>query len=79
MGYQAVADEIQELYLAGRKDEAAALVPDELIDETTIVGDDAEVRDRVQRWEEAGVTMLVLSLRSPEEVRRVAEVVVGGV
>jgi F420-dependent oxidoreductase-like protein len=77
MGYEALADEVQELYLAGRKDEAAALVPDELLDETAIVGDAAEVRDKVARWEEAGVTMLVLALRTPAEVRKVAETVLG--
>jgi alkanesulfonate monooxygenase SsuD/methylene tetrahydromethanopterin reductase-like flavin-dependent oxidoreductase (luciferase family) len=77
MGYEDVADRIQGLYLEGRKDEAAALVPDELIAETSIIGDAAEVREQVARWEEAGVTMLVLTLRSPDEVRRVAEVVLG--
>ncbi|HEU4514610.1 MAG TPA: LLM class F420-dependent oxidoreductase [Nocardioidaceae bacterium] len=77
MGYQEVADRIQELYLEGRKDEAAALVPDELIAEVTIIGSRDEVRDQVERWEEAGVTMLVLNLRSPEEVRQVAEAVLG--
>ena len=77
MGYADVADRIQEHYLAGRKDEAAALVPDELINETSIIGDPAQVREQVARWEAAGVTMLVLTLRSPEEVRRVAEVVLG--
>ena len=77
MGYQEVADRIQELYLEGRKDEAAALVPDELIAEVTIIGDRDEVREQVTRWEEAGVTMLVLTLRSVEEVRHVAEVVLG--
>jgi F420-dependent oxidoreductase-like protein len=75
MGYQEVADRIQELYLAGRKDEASALVPDELVEEVTIVGGPDEVRAGVRRWEEAGVTMLILTLRTPEEVRRVAEVV----
>jgi F420-dependent oxidoreductase-like protein len=74
MGYQDVADRIQELYLAGRKDEATALVPDELVEEVTIVGNADEVRAGVRRWEEAGVTMLILTLRTPEEVRRVAEV-----
>jgi F420-dependent oxidoreductase-like protein len=77
MGYQDVADRIQQLYLEGRKDEAAALVPDELVDEVTIIGDADEVREGVARWQEAGVTMLVLSLRTPAEVRRVAEVVLG--
>jgi F420-dependent oxidoreductase-like protein len=75
MGYQDVANEIQELYLAGRKDEATAKVPDQLIEETNIVGDVDEVRAGVKRWEDAGVTMLVLTLRTPEEVRRVADAV----
>jgi F420-dependent oxidoreductase-like protein len=77
MGYADVAAQIQEHYLAGRKDEAAALVPDELVAEITIIGNAEEVREDVRRWEAAGVTMLVLTLRSPEEVRQVAEVVLG--
>jgi F420-dependent oxidoreductase-like protein len=77
MGYEDVAAQIQEHYLAGRKDEAAALVPDELIAEITIIGNSEEVREDVKRWEAAGVTMLVLTLKSPEEVRQVAEVVLG--
>ena len=77
MGYADVAAQIQEHYLAGRKDEAAALVPDELVAEITIIGNAEEVREDVKRWEAAGVTMLVLTLKSPEEVRQVAEVVLG--
>jgi F420-dependent oxidoreductase-like protein len=77
MGYADVAAQVQEHYLAGRKDEAAALVPDELVAEITIIGNAEEVRADVRRWEEAGVTMLVLSLRTPEEIRRVADVVLG--
>jgi F420-dependent oxidoreductase-like protein len=77
MGYAEVADRVQELYLEGRKDEATALIPDELVDDIHIVGDATEVRDRVQQWEEAGVTTLLLSCRSADEIRRVAEVVLG--
>jgi F420-dependent oxidoreductase-like protein len=77
MGYAEVADHVQELYLEGRKEEATALIPDELVDSIHIVGDAAEVRDRVQQWEEAGVTTLLLSCRSADEIRRVAEVVLG--
>jgi F420-dependent oxidoreductase-like protein len=77
MGYADVAAQVQEHYLAGRKDEAAALVPDELVAEITIIGNAEEVRADVRRWEAAGVTMLVLSLRTPEEIRRVADVVLG--
>jgi F420-dependent oxidoreductase-like protein len=77
MGYAEVADRVQELYLDGRKEEATALIPDELVDSIHIVGDAAEVRDRVQQWEEAGVTTLLLSCRSADEIRRVADVVLG--
>jgi hypothetical protein len=77
MGYADVAQEVQDLYLEGRKDEAAAAVPDELVDDIHIIGEAGKVRERVAAWEEAGVTTLLLSCRSPEEVRQVAEVVLG--
>jgi F420-dependent oxidoreductase-like protein len=77
MGYAEVASEVQELYLAGRKDEAAAAVPDALVDDIHIVGEPGRVKERVAAWEESGVTTLLLSCRTPEEVRRVAEVVLG--
>jgi F420-dependent oxidoreductase-like protein len=78
MGYEAVTAKVQELYLSGRKDEAAAAVPDELVDAIHIVGDQGRVRERVAQWEESGVTTLLLSCRTPEEIRQVAEVVLGG-
>ena len=74
MGYAELADEVQRLYLGGEKDRAAALVPDELVDDMHIVGTESEVRERVAAWEETGVTTLLLSCRSAAEVRRVAEV-----
>ena len=77
MGYADVAQRVQELYLAGRKDEAAAAVPDELVDEIHIIGDPGKVRERVAAWESAGVTTLLLSCRTPAEVRQVADVVHG--
>ena len=77
MGYADVASEVQELYLAGRKDAAAAAVPAELVDDIHIVGEPGKVKERVAAWEESGVTTLLLSCRTPEEVRRVAEVVLG--
>jgi F420-dependent oxidoreductase-like protein len=73
-GYEAVAAEIQDLYLAGKKAEATALIPDELVDDLHIIGTVGEVRERVAEWAETGVTMLVLSLRTPGDVRRIAEV-----
>ncbi|MCA1982083.1 LLM class F420-dependent oxidoreductase [Nocardioides nematodiphilus] len=72
MGYEELAAEVQELYLAGRKDDAAALVPDELVDDMHIVGTADEVEEKVAAWEATGVTTLLLSLQSPDEVRKVA-------
>jgi F420-dependent oxidoreductase-like protein len=50
MGYEAAAAEIQDLFLAGKRDEAAAALPDALIDETSLVGPKERIRDRLQAW-----------------------------
>ena len=71
MGHGDLADEVQRLYLEGATDEAAALVPDALVDDLHVVGTEDEVVRRVGEWEAAGVTTLLLALTSPEEVRRV--------
>jgi F420-dependent oxidoreductase-like protein len=75
MGHRAVADEVQRLFLAGRRDDAAALVPDALVDDLHVIGPPGEVREKVAQWEETGVTTLLLSCRTADEVRRIAEVV----
>ncbi|WP_300677746.1 LLM class F420-dependent oxidoreductase [Nocardioides sp.] len=75
MGYGELADTVQELYLGGRKGEAVALIPDELVDDMHIIGTVGEVREKLAQWEETGVTTLLLSLRSADEVRAVAEAV----
>lgn len=73
MGYEALANEVQELYLAGEKDRATALIPDELVDDMHIIGTEGAIKERVAQWEETGVTTLMLSFRDPAELRRVAE------
>jgi F420-dependent oxidoreductase-like protein len=77
MGYADVVAEIGALFQAGRKDEAAAAVPDELISDVSIVGDREQVRKRLREWSDAGVTMLVVGCRSAAEIRSVADVVLG--
>jgi F420-dependent oxidoreductase-like protein len=57
-GFEREAAEIQELYLAGRKEEAAAKVPDELLSLTSLVGPRGWVAERVAAFREAGVTDL---------------------
>jgi F420-dependent oxidoreductase-like protein len=74
MGYGDLTDEVQRLFLSGLKDEAAGLIPDDLVHDMHIVGDEAYVKERVAAWEATGVTTLLLSLQSPDEVRRIAEV-----
>lgn len=73
MGYASITDEVQELFLAQKRDEATALIPDDLVEEMHIIGDAGYVRERVAAWEETGVTTLLLSCRSADEVRQVAE------
>jgi alkanesulfonate monooxygenase SsuD/methylene tetrahydromethanopterin reductase-like flavin-dependent oxidoreductase (luciferase family) len=72
-GYEAEAAVIQDLFLAGKKGEAAASVPDALVDEIALVGDSARIADRLAAWREAGVTTLVLQARQPEALQLLAE------
>lgn len=57
-GYEKEAERIQDLYLDGKKDEAAALVPYELLEKMSLIGDEGFVRDRVRAMKESGVTTL---------------------
>ncbi len=57
-GYEAEARQIQDLYLDGKKDEAAALVPDDLLAGTSLVGPEPYLRERLAALKEAGVTTL---------------------
>ena len=73
MGYGEVVADIGKLYRAGRKDEAAQVVPDELVREISIVGTAEEVRAEVARWEAAGVTQLLVGCRDTDSIKAVAE------
>ncbi len=57
-GYEKEAKEIQDLYLGGKKDEAAALVPDDLLEAINLVGPEGYVKERIAAFKEAGVTNL---------------------
>ena len=57
-GYEKEAAEIQDLYLSGKKDEAAALVPAELLEATSLCGPESYIKERVAGLAEAGVTHL---------------------
>lgn len=74
-GYEQAATEIQDLYLAGKKEEAIQRVPDELVDETSLVGPKAAIRDRLEAWQESGVSTLLISTMDITTVRTLAELV----
>nr|WP_228454671.1 LLM class F420-dependent oxidoreductase [Streptomyces alkaliphilus] len=61
MGYEREAEEIQDLYLSGDRDGAAAAVPRELIDSTTLIGPVERIADRMRAYADAGVTTLSIS------------------
>ena len=60
-GFEAAAAEIQDLYLDGKKDEAGAAIPDELIDMVSLCGSRDVVRDRLAAFRDAGVGTLTVS------------------
>jgi F420-dependent oxidoreductase-like protein len=73
-GFESDAVKIQELYLAGRKEEAAAAVPLEFLRLTNLVGPSGWVRERVEAYRASGVTVLNLTLLGVDEVRAVEQV-----
>jgi alkanesulfonate monooxygenase SsuD/methylene tetrahydromethanopterin reductase-like flavin-dependent oxidoreductase (luciferase family) len=60
-GFGDAADEVQSLYLDGKRDEAYAAIPDELVDATSMIGTEDEVAARVKAFEEQGVDRLIVS------------------
>jgi F420-dependent oxidoreductase-like protein len=72
-GYEAAAKKIQDLYLDGKKSEAAAAVPNDLADEVALVGSAARIRDRLAPWRESGITTLICGLRQHEVLRTLVE------
>jgi len=79
LGYEAAAVEIQNLFLAGKREEAAAAVPDAFIDEISLIGPPERIRDRLQAWQEIAknnrVGSLVLVGADVAAMRVIAEAV----
>ena len=71
-GFEEAAQEVQDLYLDGKKDEAAAALPPELIDLVTICGPRDRVKERLDVYREAGVGTLIVSPMAfdPEQRKR---------
>ncbi len=72
-GYQEAADQIQDLYLAGKKDAAVAAVPDALVDDVALCGPKERIKDLLAMWQESPVTTLNVISFSIDGVRVMAE------
>jgi len=56
LGYEEAAETIQDLYLDGKKEEAALAVPDQLVDECALIGPPERIKERLQSWKELDKT-----------------------
>ncbi|MDQ4112620.1 MAG: LLM class F420-dependent oxidoreductase [Actinomycetota bacterium] len=80
-GYEVAAKRIQDLYLSGRKDDAAAAVPEDLVEAVSLMGDPESLSRQVAEFRAAGVTTLLLTPLAPtadervEHVRRLADII----
>ena len=76
LGFEEAAVKIQDLYLTGRKDEAMAAVPDELVDAVHLVGPAGRIKERLQVWKEAGasghVGSMLIGAGQPEALELIA-------
>ncbi|MFM7536863.1 MAG: LLM class F420-dependent oxidoreductase [Acidimicrobiales bacterium] len=72
-GYGDAAARIQELFLAGRKQEATAAVPDEYVDERSLVGSPDRIRSRWGAWADSGITGFTVTTRQPAALELMAE------
>src|SRR5438309_9326418 len=76
MGYEAEATRIQDLYLDGKKDEAAAAVPTSMVEDVYLVGPKEKIRDDLEAWKESIVTTMLVA-GDENLLRTMAELVLG--
>ena len=76
MGYEAEVEKIQELYLGGHKEEAAAAIPTRLLEQLTLIGPVEKIRHDLEAWRDSIVTTLLVG-GDPATLRTVAELVLG--
>ena len=76
MGYEDMVEQVQELYLSGRKDEAAGAIPADLIRQLSLIGPPDKIRHDLEPWRESIVTTLLIS-GDPATLRAASELVLG--
>ena len=73
-GYAREAERVQELFLAGRRDEAAAAVPDEYVDDAALIGPPKRLRERFLPWLDSGATGIIVHGADDRALRLLADV-----
>ena len=74
-GYGDVAERVQELYLAGRKQEAIDAIPDEYVDEAGLYGSIKRIEERWVAWADSGITGFKIANPTEESVQLMADLV----
>jgi len=75
-GYERAADQIQDHYLAGEKEQAILAVPDDLVDDVSLIGSRSQIADRLEAWREAGATTLIAQTSDLTTLRTLAEILI---
>src|SRR4051812_28190937 len=76
MGYEAMVDQVADLFLLGKRDEAGAAIPSELIQKLSLIGPTEKLREDIEAWRESIVTTLLVA-GDTQTIRVAAEVVLG--
>jgi len=72
-GYEDLATQLQDLYLSGRKEEAAAAVPDKLVDAVALIGPRERIKDQLAAWKASPIGTMIVATTQVEALRTLAE------
>ncbi len=73
VGFEEACEKVQDLFLEGKRNEAIAAVPDELVDELYLIGSKDRIRDRFQRWKDSPVGTMMVGSKDMDTLRFMAE------
>ena len=74
-GYEAAAKAVQDLYLEGKKQEAAAAIPDALVDDVALCGPRERIQERLELWQNVPISTLNITTFGVDAVQMMAELV----
>jgi F420-dependent oxidoreductase-like protein len=78
MGFEEEAYKIQDLFFEGRRDEAIAAVPDDFVDEISLVGPVSRIKGRLEEWRKSPVTTILIGAnKNAEELKQIVDLVQG--